>query len=71
MTIDLVEEPLVYVSRTSGHWAMSSDPLEEYGVMVARGVRTSSRGTKYGAGRARGAVDLSNERSVLYLLEEL
>lgn len=43
--VDLAEEHLIYVRRTSGYWAMSFDSLEKHIIMVARRAKASSRRT--------------------------
>lgn len=50
---------------------MSIDPVEEHDVMVARGAMVPTRGMKGDTGRARGDANLSSEKCVFYLLEEL
>lgn len=46
-TINLVEEPLIYVRRSSDHWVMNFDSVKEHNMRVARGAKMSSRGTKW------------------------
>lgn len=66
-TIDQVKKPLVYVGRTSGHRAMSSDLVEEHCIRVAQGAKVSNQGTADGADRASRSMPICPTREMCAL----